>query len=121
MNYLDDPIAELLRTCMLDKEMPFDIASKYPLHGKIPFWWADEPLLPFWLDEPDALIGVGLLQSGFIVVYVRVFGSFQALLKVTNTPDRYPSFQQQFVAIDSTTGHTRQSTLEEEIVRMRLH
>ena len=75
-------------------------------------------LLPFWSNEPDSLIGVGLLQQGAIKIYVRILGVFEAMIWVTHHADDYPDFQQPFVYIDAATGRIRHSTFDEEVVRM---
>jgi hypothetical protein len=118
--YLDDPTARMFQACLLDKDPPADLGSRYPFRGSIPPWWASEPIFPSWQDEPDSLIGLGLRYGapGPIGVYVRVFGHFQAMLMVTDGALGYPQFRNQFIGIHAGSGATRASTFEEEVARM---
>lgn len=115
--YLDDPTATVLRDCMRDKGMPSDISSKYPIRGDIRFA-CGEPLILFWKEEKNSLIGVCLHQADFIGVYVRIFGVFDGLICVTEQPELYPDFKNRFVLIDAPSGQRRISTFEVEVKRI---
>ncbi|MDI3290141.1 HNH endonuclease [Polyangium sp. 15x6] len=115
--YLDDPAAPDIRNCMRDAHMPYEIARKYAIRGQISFG-SEHWSLPFWKNEPDSLIGVGLASQNAVSVYVRILGVFDAMIPVTEHRSDYPHFTNQFILIDAATGRRRASTFADEVKRM---
>lgn len=112
--YLDDPIARAIRECVFDT----NAASRHSIAGEISMWGQEEKIMPFWLDEPHALIGAALRHNHDLAVYVRVLEDFEAMVRVTDQATAYPMFVEQFVAVDAVTGSLRRSTYDEEVVRI---
>jgi HNH endonuclease len=115
-DYLDDPAASELRRFTLDTALTFD-ASSYAIHGTMKF--AGQPLLmPFWEDERTNLIAAGIAQGSTLGIYVNVLGALEALIQVTDSMAEYPNFKSHFVLMDPRTGATRESSFEQESIRI---
>jgi hypothetical protein len=114
--YVEDAMATLLRQFIFDDQLPFGPSSRYPIRGTMRMA-PKEPLLPFWPKERDHLMAC-LINNGSLSVIVSILGVLDACVAITDSPQRYPQCQQRFVSINSQTGEMRESTFEEEVVRI---
>ena len=115
-DYLDDPAAGELRRFMLDTQLTLDAAG-YSIPMTMKF--AGQPLLiEFWENERTNLIAAGFAQGSELAIYVNVLGALEAIVQVTANMAAYPNFESHFVSIDPKTGVTRESSFDQEIIRV---
>jgi hypothetical protein len=118
--YLDDPVACQLRTAICSP----DLASTDGIPGYI--GEAKGCIgFPFWTPHPaHHLAYANTLLNNQIVLGVRIFDIYAAVLVVSNEPTRYletpndPKLR--FVTIDSVNGEMRNTSFAEEQHRLTL-
>jgi len=115
--YLEDPIAETIRACIMDRSLKGDWASKYPVKGTINFI-DGKTVFPMWQQEDNSHIAFVMPSGHELACYVRVFQVFEGMINISTDAKRYTGFDGHFVAIDPVTANLRESTLYEEIGRI---
>jgi hypothetical protein len=109
--YIDDPVAKMLRTVILSGSKQ-SMAARITMDGV-------EPPLSNWNGEPKAHIAMGAQMGDGFFVGVRVFDLVSGRLGVTYTASKYPPVAGgRFQLFDLGGGQSRDSTLEEECLRM---
>jgi hypothetical protein len=108
--YLDDPVAERLRSFILS-------GTEQKIEGAILFGVA--PPLALWKSESKAHVAIGSQQGEAFWIAVRVFDSVSGVVCVTNAASKYSSLTEgRFLLIDLAAGTSRSSTLNEELIRL---
>lgn len=115
--YLDDPTAGLLRSCILDNNLPDDWVSCYPIRETIDFS-SDVLLYPFWADEPHSHIAFLMNNDDYISAYVRIFETIEGHVIVSEGANRYPNFKGMFLSNNPVKGDVREVALSAEFARI---
>lgn len=110
--YLEDPMSELLRGCVLDGGRPGGPSSNPP--GRIELGTLVDPL-SLWSRYPDEHIGFLWTDRTNVVCCVKLFEVVSAVVCVSQDASRYQPIDNYFVAIDVTSGSRREGTLEQEL------
>lgn len=114
-DYVNDPMATLLRDFIFDKDLALDPSSKYAIHGTMRLA-PQRPFLPLWPDEQDHLRAyMPLGDEGEVGICVSVLGVMDAIIKVT---DKRRWGNGGFVSIDPVSGVRRESTFTDEVDRL---
>jgi hypothetical protein len=117
-SYLDDPLAVKLRKAIMDT----DLASTDSLPGYV---GEAEPCtaFQFWTPHEAHHLAYATFVTNFVVIAVRVFDLYAAVITVTDEPRRYfrsaaDTSKLRFLAIDSVSGKTINTTFDAESRRM---
>jgi hypothetical protein len=110
-DYLDDPIALLLRNIILR-------GVEEKIRGQIQIGQVS-PFDKLWTDEPNAHIAFAQRVGPGISILVRIFDVMSGGVVITNSPERYPNFVDgRFFCCDPQTSETRNTTFPEELLRI---
>jgi hypothetical protein len=117
-SYLDDPLAEQLRTAICAP----DPASTDGIPGYVGESRDCEPLA-FWMPHPAHHLAYATILLGRqILIAVRIFDIQAAVLVVSNEPARYLQMpgdpKLRFVAINSVDGAMKNTSFAEEQQRL---
>ena len=112
--YLDDPMAAVIRECLLDGE---GWSAKERVRGEVGLV-GEKPVYPFWHDGTKSHIAFSMAVPEGIVVYVRVFELFEGKILVSELPARYGSFEGKFLRNDPVAGEVREVDLVDEFARL---
>lgn len=115
--YLQEPLSQALRDAITDEDKEADWINKHKLEAEIGLVGAT-PRLNMWDEEPASHIALLVCSRGKLVFYVRVFQTFEARIKVSNSARAFEGFRSKFLAIGPINGTRRESSLEEEISRL---
>ena len=117
-SYLDDPLAVELREAICKE----DLASTDELAGYV---GEAEPCTAFrfWTPHEAHHLAFASIVANTIVVAARVFDVYAGVIVVSREPSRYvrsaaASSKLRFLAIDSVSGNTIDTTFDAEIRRM---
>lgn len=110
--YIDDPVAKILRKIALGKERPEERHTKYEI-----LWGSDLDMLAFWSNGKDCHVAASHKSADYIVIGIKIFDVFSALIVVSETPSLYAN-DDYFIHISPVSGALRESTLSDEIERM---
>src|SRR5271163_403354 len=117
-SYLDDPLAVELREAICKE----DLASTDELAGYV---GEAEPCTAFriWTPHEAPHLAFASIVANTIVVAARVFDVYEGVIVVSREPSRYvrsaaASSKLRFLAIDSVSGNTIDTTFDAEIRRM---
>jgi hypothetical protein len=120
--YLQDPLAEVLRTAVLDP----DIASTDKIGAYVGVAENCTAFKQFWSPRKEHHLAYAfLLATGEIAINVRVFDIYAASLVVSHEPSRYVAnaadrAKLRFLAIDSVTGRTIDTPFDDESRRLAM-
>lgn len=118
--YLNDPTAEILRACIMDKSLEnHEWSSKYSIRGSIDLITPEIDRFPWWKRENDPHVAFMVEVDNFIGCYVRIFKNFDAMITVSEDSSRYPGFIPKFLAISTDKGTRRELPFYEELERLR--
>lgn len=119
-DYLLDSLANELREAICDE----DIASTDRVAGSIGFAGQSAPFNQFWTpDQKHHLAYANIAADKAIVVCVRIFDIYEAVVEVSRDPKRYigrnvDREKLRFLAIDSVSGKTVNTSFDEESRRL---
>jgi HNH endonuclease len=113
-SYLDDPVAISLRKAILSK----DIEATAALEGYV--GWAEAcDAFKFWTPHEAHHLAYAMAIPGAICIAARVFDIYSVVIPVSKEPGRYirnvcDSAKLRFIAIDSVSGKTVDTTFDSE-------
>jgi HNH endonuclease len=115
-SYLDDPTAAELRAAIIDP----DLASTDGFAGYVGDAQTCAPFNDFWTPHEAHHLAYSSILGSDVVIFVRVFDLYAAVMGVSKNAGRYfPSRAKlRFLAIDSITGKTIDSTFADESHRL---
>jgi hypothetical protein len=120
--YLQDPIADALRTAILDP----DVASTDGINAYIDVADGCTAFKQFWIPHKEHHLAYAfLLADGGIAINVRVFDIYAVSLVVSREPSRYIASaadraKLRFLSIDAVTGRTIDTSFDEESQRLAM-
>jgi YD repeat-containing protein len=117
-SYLDDPIAVELRAAICNP----DIASTDSIAGYVGESQDCQPF-KFWTPHEAHHLAYAAVAGNCVVISVRVFDIYAAVIVVSRDPGQYlqsraDATKLQFLAIDSVSGKTLNTTYDEESRRI---
>lgn len=121
-DYLSDPLAEELRAAICDP----DLASTDQVAGYIGVAEECSAFNGFWSpDEKHHLAYANVVAGMAVVISVRIFDIYAAAILVTRDSSRYfgnpgDRAKLRFLAIDSVSGRTINTTFDEESRRLAM-
>jgi hypothetical protein len=117
-SYFTDPVGEALRAHLNDRTLNVGSPKTIAVRAQIGF--GPGFALPLWNNEPNAHIAIMKVAGSGIIGLIRVFQVFNAAITVSETASLYPLFVDKFLLIDPSTGTTRQTDLDTELLRVAL-
>jgi hypothetical protein len=120
-SYLDDPTAAELRAAIVDP----DLVSTDKIPGYVGDAQTCPPFNNFWTPHEAHHLAYTSIIAGDVLTSVRVFDLYAAVVAVSKEPGRYfrkpaDSTKLRFLAIDSVTGKTINTTFADESRRLAM-
>jgi|WetSurMetagenome_2_1015567.scaffolds.fasta_scaffold01024_6 hypothetical protein len=106
-SYIDDPSAQLIRRAIIDQSDPNVWGDKYKIHGSIGLC-KELNIVPFRLHLETSHIAFLQRTKNDIVCYIRIFAVFEGVIKISESAQSYPHFQDSFLAIETLPGNIRE-------------
>jgi hypothetical protein len=105
--YLDDPVGEALRQCIIRTSVDLDeLIEEHQICGQLGF--VDKARGPRLPHTPQYHVAHCLRIGSAVGCYLRIFNAFEGDLLITRTATNYPQYEDRFIEIDSTTKKHRQ-------------
>ncbi len=109
-SYIDDPLAILIRSAILDQSDSTHWGEKYKIRGRIGLFKEDAVSTFGSYLETSHIAFLSRSQNN-LACYIRIFTVFEGIIAVTESAHLYPNFQDKFIEIESVTGNKKEISL----------
>ncbi len=117
--YLQDPVAKILRDCVMDKKFNNEW-SKYKIRGEINLVQTCNAGFDFWNTKHDqnSHVAVLLQSKSYVCCKIRIFNIFFGNICISENLAAYNNFRPRFLIINPETKTERESSLSKEVQRL---